>query len=194
VLGYNWGFSAMWQMAKRLLPRPALDRILFPSLADLQQHFSPDHLLREHGGNVAYRYQVKGSILSRYGRPSWPGASGSGTATPLSGGSRTPSRQPSLDSLTELASPVDTLRRVGSAQALLDARFSPRMYDDAYLDVDDPERFPHWAHPPGIGDIRSVPPSAAPSRDTSPSRRSSGSGSGRRGMQSLVRRRSHGSH
>ena len=45
VLNYGWMYAGMWQLAKRILPNTALERILFPSKADLLQFFSPDHLL-----------------------------------------------------------------------------------------------------------------------------------------------------
>lgn len=45
VLNYGWMYAGMWQLAKRVLPNTALERILFPSKADLLQFFSPDNLL-----------------------------------------------------------------------------------------------------------------------------------------------------
>lgn len=38
-------YAGMWQLAKRILPQTALERILFPTKADLLQFFDEDHLL-----------------------------------------------------------------------------------------------------------------------------------------------------
>lgn len=46
VLNYGWSFAGMWALARRILPQTALDRILFPTKADLLQFFDEDHLLR----------------------------------------------------------------------------------------------------------------------------------------------------
>jgi hypothetical protein len=35
----------MWQLAKRVLPNTALERILFPSKEELLEFFDEDHLL-----------------------------------------------------------------------------------------------------------------------------------------------------
>lgn len=59
----------MWQLAKRVLPKTALDRILFPSKDDLLQFFDEDHLLVEHGGKVAYTYSKSNPILRKYAGP-----------------------------------------------------------------------------------------------------------------------------
>lgn len=39
-------YAGMWQLAKRVLPNTALERILFPSKDDLLQFFDEDHLLK----------------------------------------------------------------------------------------------------------------------------------------------------
>ncbi|GAA5955131.1 hypothetical protein JCM21900_001620 [Sporobolomyces salmonicolor] len=69
VLNYGWGYAGMWQLAKRVLPNTALERILFPTKEDLLEFFDEDHLLVEHGGNVKYDYTPSNPILERYGRP-----------------------------------------------------------------------------------------------------------------------------
>ena len=38
-------YAGMWQLAKRILPNTALERILFPTKADLLHFFEEDHLL-----------------------------------------------------------------------------------------------------------------------------------------------------
>ena len=45
VLNYGWMYAGMWQLAKRILPNTALERILFPTKADLLHFFEEDHLL-----------------------------------------------------------------------------------------------------------------------------------------------------
>jgi hypothetical protein len=45
VLNYGWMYAGMWQLAKRVLPNTALERILFPTNADLLQFFDKDSLL-----------------------------------------------------------------------------------------------------------------------------------------------------
>ncbi|KAM0749082.1 hypothetical protein T439DRAFT_349160 [Meredithblackwellia eburnea MCA 4105] len=75
VLNYGWMYAGMWQLAKRVLPRTALERILFPSKAELLEFFEEDHLLKEHGGKVEYQYTPSNPIMDKYGRlPSTSGA------------------------------------------------------------------------------------------------------------------------
>jgi hypothetical protein len=45
VLNYGWAYAGMWQLAKRVLPNTALERILFPSKRELLEFFDEDHLL-----------------------------------------------------------------------------------------------------------------------------------------------------
>jgi hypothetical protein len=45
VLKYGWMYAGMWQLAKRVLPNTALERILFPSTEELLEFFEEDHLL-----------------------------------------------------------------------------------------------------------------------------------------------------
>lgn len=45
VLNYGWAYAGMWQLAKRVLPNTALERILFPSKQELLEFFDEDHLL-----------------------------------------------------------------------------------------------------------------------------------------------------
>ncbi|BGP05337.1 hypothetical protein JCM10049v2_001142 [Rhodotorula toruloides] len=68
VLNYGWAYAGMWQLAKRVLPNTALERILFPSKEELLEFFDEDHLLVEHGGNVKYDYTPANPILDKYGR------------------------------------------------------------------------------------------------------------------------------
>ncbi|GAA5896949.1 hypothetical protein JCM6882_007314 [Rhodosporidiobolus microsporus] len=72
VLNYGWAYAGMWQLAKRVLPQTALDRILFPSKEELLEFFAEDHLLVEHGGSVQYEYTPSNPILEKYGRPLYP--------------------------------------------------------------------------------------------------------------------------
>jgi hypothetical protein len=49
VLGYGWAYAGMWQISKRVLPKAALERILFTSKQELLKYFDTEHLLtREH--------------------------------------------------------------------------------------------------------------------------------------------------
>ncbi|GAA5879251.1 hypothetical protein JCM16303_003135 [Sporobolomyces ruberrimus] len=68
VLNYGWAYAGMWQLAKRVLPNTALERILFPSKQELLEFFDEDHLLVEHGGNVQYEYSPSNPILEQYGQ------------------------------------------------------------------------------------------------------------------------------
>ncbi|GAA5901847.1 SEC14 family lipid-binding protein [Sporobolomyces salmoneus] len=68
VLNYGWAYAGMWQLAKRVLPNTALERILFPSKEELLEFFDEDHLLVEHGGNVRYEYDPSNPILEKYGQ------------------------------------------------------------------------------------------------------------------------------
>ena len=38
-------YAGMWQLAKRVLPNTALERILFPSKEELREFFEEDNLL-----------------------------------------------------------------------------------------------------------------------------------------------------
>ncbi|BGP37154.1 hypothetical protein JCM10450v2_001060 [Rhodotorula kratochvilovae] len=70
VLNYGWAYAGMWQLAKRVLPNTALERILFPTKAELLEFFDEEHLLVEHGGKVRYEYTPANPILEKYGRAS----------------------------------------------------------------------------------------------------------------------------
>ncbi|GAA6030149.1 hypothetical protein JCM8097_009287 [Rhodosporidiobolus ruineniae] len=72
ILNYGWAYAGMWQVAKRVLPSTALERILFPSKDELLEFFEEDHLLVEHGGKVQYEYSPGNPILEKYGRPLHP--------------------------------------------------------------------------------------------------------------------------
>ncbi|GAA5851015.1 hypothetical protein JCM8547_009155 [Rhodosporidiobolus lusitaniae] len=72
ILNYGFVYAGMWQLAKRVLPKTALDRILFPSKAELLEFFEEDHLLVEHGGTVKYEYSPANPILEKYGPLSQP--------------------------------------------------------------------------------------------------------------------------
>lgn len=45
ILNYGWAYAGMWQVAKRVLPKVALERILFPSNPELFTYFEKDHVL-----------------------------------------------------------------------------------------------------------------------------------------------------
>ncbi|KAL8280540.1 hypothetical protein RQP46_007188 [Phenoliferia psychrophenolica] len=100
VLNYGWMYAGMWQLAKRILPNTALERILFPTKADLLQFFDEEHLLIEHGGKVEYEYTPSNPILSAYGRP-FPAAPTSAYPSPLPSpsASQAPSRTASSESV-----------------------------------------------------------------------------------------------
>ncbi|GAA94558.1 uncharacterized protein L969DRAFT_47773 [Mixia osmundae IAM 14324] len=100
VVNYGWMYSGMWQVAKRVLPQPALDRILFPSSDELADFFEPDHLLTQHGGTVRYDYDAANPILVKYGKPAYSSATTSPHASPHS--SRPPSRSTSYESIYEV--------------------------------------------------------------------------------------------
>ncbi|GAA6061707.1 hypothetical protein JCM10212_004939 [Sporobolomyces blumeae] len=83
VLNYGWAYAGMWQLAKRVLPNTALERILFPSKAELLEFFDEDHLLVEHGGKVEYEYTPANPILEKYGySPSTCSESGPSSVAP----------------------------------------------------------------------------------------------------------------
>ncbi|KAK4051261.1 hypothetical protein OIO90_004742 [Microbotryomycetes sp. JL221] len=67
VLNYGWMYAGMWQLAKRVLPNTALERILFPTKPDLLEFFDEHHLLKEHGGTIEYTYSPDNPILIKYG-------------------------------------------------------------------------------------------------------------------------------
>lgn len=90
MLNYGWMYAGMWQLAKRVLPNTALERILFPTKAQLLEFFEEDHLLigevpqghpylprsasnsfqcAEHGGTISYTYTPSNPILAKYGLP-----------------------------------------------------------------------------------------------------------------------------
>ncbi|GAA5876893.1 hypothetical protein JCM3774_000801 [Rhodotorula dairenensis] len=84
----------MWQLAKRVLPNTALERILFPNQEELFEFFDEDHLLVEHGGKVQYEYSPTNPILEKYGKCQ---ISINGLSSPFA--SRAPSRATSSSSL-----------------------------------------------------------------------------------------------
>lgn len=45
MLNYGWAYAGMWQLAKRVLPNTALERILFPSKEELLEFFDEENLL-----------------------------------------------------------------------------------------------------------------------------------------------------
>lgn len=116
MLNFGWAYSGMWQVVKRVLPKPALERILFPSKDDLLEFFDESSLLKgalnfdrlprrphhrpEHGGTIRYRYAFKGSVFHRLGRPVFASPSPSANASPWQ--SRTPSRSNSFESLADV--------------------------------------------------------------------------------------------
>ncbi|KAK9893952.1 hypothetical protein P389DRAFT_198683 [Cystobasidium minutum MCA 4210] len=72
ILNYGWAYAGMWQISKRVLPKAALERILFCSKEDMLTYFDKDHLLTEHGGEASYKYRFSSNyILTKYGRPSY---------------------------------------------------------------------------------------------------------------------------
>ncbi|KAG0146747.1 hypothetical protein CROQUDRAFT_132923 [Cronartium quercuum f. sp. fusiforme G11] len=106
VLNYGWMYAGMWQVAKRVLPQSALDRIMFPNQKELSEFFEPAHLLVEHGGELVYEYDpTNNPIISQY--HSQPTSSSFGdTSTSLTVAAAQPSptlsRRSSAESLREL--------------------------------------------------------------------------------------------
>ena len=45
ILNYGWAYAGMWAVAKRVLPKVALEKILFPAKHELLTFFNADHLL-----------------------------------------------------------------------------------------------------------------------------------------------------
>lgn len=45
ILNYGWTYAGMWQISKRVLPKAALERILFCSKEDMLTYFDKEHLL-----------------------------------------------------------------------------------------------------------------------------------------------------
>lgn len=45
ILNYGWTYAGMWQISKRVLPKAALERILFNSKEDMLVYFDREHLL-----------------------------------------------------------------------------------------------------------------------------------------------------
>ncbi|GJN87893.1 hypothetical protein Rhopal_000848-T1 [Rhodotorula paludigena] len=82
VLNYGWAYAGMWQLAKRVLPNTALERILFPNKDELLEFFDEDHLLVEHGGKVHYEYTPANPILEKYGRSTYPPSSATSSRGP----------------------------------------------------------------------------------------------------------------
>lgn len=107
-------YAGMWQLAKRILPNTALERILFPSKSELLQFFEMDHLLVgewyrfcfqvvlifliEHGGTVEYTYTPANPIIEKYCR-TIPLSITTAYPSPLS--SPALSRSSSIESLDE---------------------------------------------------------------------------------------------
>ncbi|GAA6004136.1 SEC14 family lipid-binding protein, partial [Rhodotorula paludigena] len=82
VLNYGWAYAGMWQLAKRVLPNTALERILFPNKDELLEFFDEDNLLVEHGGKVHYEYTPANPILEKYGRSTYPPSSATSSRGP----------------------------------------------------------------------------------------------------------------
>ncbi|GAA6000778.1 hypothetical protein JCM10207_004656 [Rhodosporidiobolus poonsookiae] len=95
LLNYGWAYAGMWQLAKRVLPKTALERIMFPTEDELLEFFEEDHLLVAHGGTVDYKYSPANPILEKYGQALLPPSRPS-SAYP----SPHPSRSPSSTSLS----------------------------------------------------------------------------------------------
>ncbi|PLW21521.1 hypothetical protein PCANC_25757 [Puccinia coronata f. sp. avenae] len=100
ILNYGWMYAGMWQVVKRILSQSTLDRILFPSQAELFQFFDKANLLQEHGGLVAHQYDPQhDAFIHRFGKP---------TASTLPDFDANPqtnsslSRHPSLESLHDI--------------------------------------------------------------------------------------------
>lgn len=112
----------MWQIARRVLPNTALERILFPTKEDLLKFFDEEHLLvgkllnslegldladnilllllAEHGGTLSYSYTSSNPILEKYGGQI--SALPSSAAYPSPSPSPIPSRTQSTDSLEDV--------------------------------------------------------------------------------------------
>ncbi|SCZ91997.1 BZ3500_MvSof-1268-A1-R1_Chr5-3g08271 [Microbotryum saponariae] len=100
VLNYGWMYAGMWQLAKRVLPNTALERILFPTKTDLLEFFDEDHLLIEHGGKVDYEYTPANPIFTTYSPTPLPPALRSAPNSPRTSAYPSPSPSPSPSSST----------------------------------------------------------------------------------------------
>ncbi|KDE03602.1 hypothetical protein MVLG_05937 [Microbotryum lychnidis-dioicae p1A1 Lamole] len=100
VLNYGWMYAGMWQLAKRVLPNTALERILFPTKTDLLEFFDEDHLLIEHGGKVDYEYTPANPIFTTYSPTPLPLVLRSATNSPRTSAYPSPSPSPSPSSST----------------------------------------------------------------------------------------------
>jgi len=70
ILNYGWMYAGMWQVVKRILSQSTLDRIIFPSQAELVQFFDRSNLLQEHGGLVVHQYEPQHDpFINRFGKP-----------------------------------------------------------------------------------------------------------------------------
>ncbi|SCV72814.1 BQ2448_4351 [Microbotryum intermedium] len=100
VLNYGWMYAGMWQLAKRVLPNTALERILFPTKTDLLEFFDEDHLLIEHGGKVDYEYTPANPIFTTFSPTPLPPALPSAPNSPRTSAYPSPSPSPSPSSST----------------------------------------------------------------------------------------------
>ncbi|KAJ6629488.1 CRAL-TRIO domain-containing protein [Mycena sp. CBHHK59/15] len=53
MINYSWAHAGIWNIAKRVLPAPALSRVFFPTQKELTEYFSPSMLPKDYGGTLA---------------------------------------------------------------------------------------------------------------------------------------------
>ena len=66
VLNYGWLHSGMWQLARSILPTSALERIAFPSAADLLNFFDRDKLPTTCGGELELEPEGHTTLWRKY--------------------------------------------------------------------------------------------------------------------------------
>lgn len=128
ILNYGWMYSGMWQLAKRILPQPTLDRIMFPSQKDLLKFFHPGNLLAQHGGELQYEYSPRNNpIITRYAKSfsaPEPETPAENLATPVAEISPALSRKSSLESLRDLFFSAPTTPAIGLSAPSTPSRMS----------------------------------------------------------------------
>ncbi|KAJ4483946.1 CRAL-TRIO domain-containing protein [Lentinula aciculospora] len=58
IVNSSWAHSGMWNIAKRVLPAPAVSRIFFSSQKELAAYFTPSSLPKDYGGSLPHLYTL----------------------------------------------------------------------------------------------------------------------------------------
>ncbi|KAH9812480.1 hypothetical protein DFH28DRAFT_1096918 [Melampsora americana] len=125
VLNYGWMYSGMWQVAKRVLPQSALDRIMFPSEKELLKFFNPSNLSTQHGGSFEYQYHhLNNPIINSYGKA--PSVANTISALPTTLPTEDPAElnDQSLKMIHHISELSPSLSRISSLESLRDLFFS----------------------------------------------------------------------